>query len=59
MHGNIQLTIHNWKSEHQRLETRYRLLKDKNSLEAKGIMDHINAVREIIKDIEDEQLYRL
>lgn len=58
MHPEIKLTIQNWESEHQRLKTRYRLIKNKNSLEAQGILDHILAVRQIIKEIEDKQQHK-
>ncbi len=48
----MTLTIDNWKSEYKRLEMKYKRLPDSQSLEAKGIMDHMEAVKKIIQEIE-------
>lgn len=45
------LTIENWRSEYQRLQTRYRLTADKSSLAALGLIDHMQAVASIINDL--------
>ncbi len=54
MKNDLHLTIDNWKSEHRRLEAKYKKVTDKTSLEARGLLDHIVAVRAIIKEIEDK-----
>lgn len=55
IHQLTKLTLENWRSEYQRLQTRYRLSTDKNSLHAQGLQDHIQAVRSIIGDLLKEK----
>jgi hypothetical protein len=50
-----RLTIENWQSELKRLLMQYNKFDDKASDEAKGIMDHIDAVRSIIKEMKDNR----
>lgn len=50
-----ELTIDNWVSEYKRLETKYLLSKDKHSLEARGLLDHMEAVWSIILDMNGKQ----
>jgi CheY-like chemotaxis protein len=50
-----ELTIDNWFSEYKRLERTYTLLKDKQSLEAQGLLDHMEAVFSIIMDINNQK----
>lgn len=44
------LTLENWVSEYKRLESKYNILQDKQSLEARGLLDHMEAVWSIIQD---------
>ena len=48
-----KLTIENWQSELKRLQMQYNNFDDKTSIEARGILDHIDAVRSIIREIKD------
>jgi hypothetical protein len=50
-----KLTLANWQSELKRLETQFNNFDDKASTEAKGILDNIDAVRQIIREIKDSQ----
>ncbi len=45
------ITIANWQSEYIRLQQRYKNLDDKSILEAKGYIDHMEAVSAIMRDI--------
>ena len=54
MNNQVKLTISNWRSEYERLKVRYKKMNDKMSLEALGYLDHMQAVRSIIKDMEDK-----
>ena len=48
----MALTIENWKNEHKRLQIRYKRCIDPSSEEAKGLLDHLHAVKKIIAEIE-------
>lgn len=50
-----ELTIENWQSELKRLEMQYSNFEDKESIDAQGILDNIDAVRNIIREINDKQ----
>jgi gas vesicle protein len=54
MNRNMKLTIENWKSELKRLKYKYDQTEDKARSEARGFLDHIKAVEEIIADIEKQ-----
>jgi CheY-like chemotaxis protein len=45
-----ELTIENWVSEYKRIERKYAAMEDKQSLEARGLLDHLEAVWLIIHD---------
>ncbi len=47
------LTIAVWQSEFKRLQTRYDGVSDKSSPEARGYIDHMQAVESIMKDVSD------
>ena len=54
MDNQLKLTINNWRSEYERLKTRHKKIHNKTSLEALGYLDHMRAVRSIIRDMEDK-----
>ena len=45
------ITLANWQSEYIRLQQRYKNLDDKSTIEAKGYIDHMEAVLAIMRDI--------
>jgi CheY-like chemotaxis protein len=45
-----ELTIENWVNEYKRIERKYAAMEDKQSLEARGLLDHLEAVWLIIHD---------
>ncbi len=47
------LTIENWRSEFKRLQIRYKRLSDPSSAEGRGLIDHMQAVKQIMADLGD------
>ncbi len=53
MTEDMTLTIDNWRSEYKRLQIRYKRLSDPSSAEGRGLLDHMQAVKQILADLGD------
>lgn len=53
MDSNFKLALENWRNEHERLQGRFRMLREKNKVQAQDIRLYMQKVRQKIRQSED------